>query len=166
MKEIWRGDRPKPRPGNLGGGSGHVGFLCPLCIPSISLAARGAEGVVYHSNYDTLEWYRSNVGEDYAGALMLTRICGQLVADLADAPVLPLRPTAVVGDLEGRLDGIATAAANLTSAATNASAANTSAFPALARRGPVPRPSRCPICLRVFTCLSTIMLGLTVLGCL
>ncbi|MDG1361133.1 MAG: M28 family peptidase [Phycisphaerales bacterium] len=110
VMETWRGDRPKPRPGDLGGGSDHVGFLCHLCIPSISLATRGAEGVVYHSNYDTLEWYRSNVGEDYAGALMLTRICGELVADLADAPVLPLRPTATIEDLAGRLDGIATAA--------------------------------------------------------
>ena len=99
-----------PRLGDLGGGSDHVGFLCHLCIPSISLGAGGSAGTSYHSNYDTLAWYRSTVGEDYDGALMLTRLCAALTADLADAAVLPIEPAAIARDLPGRLESVGQAA--------------------------------------------------------
>lgn len=78
--------------GSLGGGSDHVGFYCHLGIPSCSLAAHGAEGVSYHSNYETLAWYRKTVGEDYGSALQLTRLLNVLTVQLASAPLLPFAP--------------------------------------------------------------------------
>ncbi len=110
VRDAWAGDREAPRLGDLGGGSDHVGFLCHLCIPSISLGAGGSAGTSYHSNYDTLAWYRSTVGEDYDGALMLTRLCAALTADLADAAVLPIEPAAIARDLPGRLESVGQAA--------------------------------------------------------
>ncbi|MDE0888834.1 MAG: M28 family peptidase [Phycisphaerales bacterium] len=110
VRDAWAGDRETPRLGDLGGGSDHVGFLCHLCIPSISLGAGGSAGTSYHSNYDTLAWYRSTVGEDYDGALMVTRLCAALTADLADAPVLPIEPSAIARDLPARLEKVARAA--------------------------------------------------------
>ena len=110
VRDAWAGDRETPRLGDLGGGSDHVGFLCHLCIPSISLGAGGSAGTSYHSNYDTLAWYRSTVGEDYDGALMVSRLCAALTADLADAPVLPIEPSAIARDLPARLEKVARAA--------------------------------------------------------
>ena len=110
VREAWAGDRPTPRLGDLGGGSDHVGFLCHLCIPSISLGAGGSAGTSYHSNYDTLAWYRSTVGEDYDGALMVTRVCAALTADLADAALLPIEPSAIARDLTTRLEQVGRAA--------------------------------------------------------
>lgn len=83
----------QPNLGDLGGGSDHIGFLCHLCIPSVSLGAHGSPGTSYHSNYDTLAWYRKVVGEDYESALMITRITNGTVARLAHARVLPFEPT-------------------------------------------------------------------------
>ena len=90
-REVWSEDGP-PRLGQLGGGSDHVGFVCHVGVPSVKLAAGGSAGSVHHSNYDTLAWYRATVGEDYDGALMLTRICTALVEDLADSPIPPIDP--------------------------------------------------------------------------
>ena len=65
--------------GDLGGGSDHQPFLCHAGVPSIGLSAGGSQGTSYHSNYDTLLWYRRTVGADYAGASMLTRMTVALV---------------------------------------------------------------------------------------
>ncbi|MEE2894955.1 MAG: M28 family peptidase [Planctomycetota bacterium] len=102
VRRSWQGDRDRPPIGDLGGGSDHVGFVCHAGVPSASFGARGSAGSVHHSNYDTLAWYRSTVGDDYEGAIMLARITGALVAELADAPVPPLDPTTGVARfLEG-----------------------------------------------------------------
>ncbi|MCH2162348.1 MAG: M28 family peptidase [Phycisphaerales bacterium] len=100
--EAWS-ERGQPSMGVPGGGSDHVGFNLHLGIPSCGLHSGGSEGTAYHSNYDTLAWYRRTVGEDYAPALMLSRICGALAGELADAPVVPLDPTAVVVELHQQL---------------------------------------------------------------
>ncbi len=59
--------------GQLGGGSDHVGFVCRMVVPAISISAGGSEGNSYHSNYDTTAWYRATVGDDYEPALLVTR---------------------------------------------------------------------------------------------
>lgn len=83
-------DATEPAVGNLGGGSDHVAFYCHLGIPSISLGAGGSEGVAYHSNYDTLAWYRRVVGEDYEPAAMIARMAGVVASRLANADILPI----------------------------------------------------------------------------
>jgi N-acetylated-alpha-linked acidic dipeptidase len=40
--------------------------------------------VSYHSNYDTLAWYRKIVGDDYASARLVTGIAAAMLAELAD----------------------------------------------------------------------------------
>ena len=62
-----------PRFGALGGGSDHIGFVCRVGVPSVTLGAGGAPGTSYHSNYDTVSWYRATVGDDYASAAMISR---------------------------------------------------------------------------------------------
>jgi N-acetylated-alpha-linked acidic dipeptidase len=99
-----------PRIGTPGGGSDHVGFNCHLGVPACSLHGGGSEGTAYHSNYDTLAWYRATVGEDYEPAVMIARICGALVADLADSAIVPLDPRAVVVELHRRLPRLKAAA--------------------------------------------------------
>ena len=88
--QTWQQDRPSPPVGNLGGGSDHVGFYCHVGVPSCSLGGSGAAGSSYHSNYDTLAWYRKIVGDDYLAALMVTRVANALIADMATSPLLPL----------------------------------------------------------------------------
>jgi N-acetylated-alpha-linked acidic dipeptidase len=87
---MCAGGRTTPAIGDLGGGSDHVGFACHLGIASIAIGAGGAPGTSYHSNYDTLAWYRATVGSDYASSLMVTRLTCALVAELASSPVVPL----------------------------------------------------------------------------
>lgn len=105
VAETWAGERGALACGDLGGGSDHVGFLCHAGVPSIQLKAGGGRGVSYHSSYDTLGWYRANVGEDYIGALMLTQVNLALVAALADAEIPPVDPAATVATALRRLDG-------------------------------------------------------------
>ena len=87
-----------PRFGNLGGGSDHVAFWCHAGIPSIVLSAGGSEGVSYHSNYDTLAWYRATVGSDYASAQLVTGMANAIVAELADSGRLHISPVALIDD--------------------------------------------------------------------
>ena len=89
LAQTWAGGENGPTFGDLGGGSDHVGFVCHVAVPSIRLGAGGASGVAYHSNYDTLEWYRSIVGEDYASALMVTRAASRVIGMLADSAYPP-----------------------------------------------------------------------------
>lgn len=84
--------------GRLGGGSDHVGFLSHLCIPSVNLGAHGVAGSAYHSNYDTIAWYRRIVGPSYQSALMLARMSTLLVVRLADDPVTPIDPSGLGPD--------------------------------------------------------------------
>jgi N-acetylated-alpha-linked acidic dipeptidase len=84
--------------GDLGGGSDHVAFWCHLGIPSCAIGAGGAQGVSYHSTYDTLSWYRAVVGDDYRSARLVTAVTNALLAELADAPVLPDAPDELVAD--------------------------------------------------------------------
>lgn len=103
--DAWR-DRSKDGVAVVGlidGGSDHEAFQFNLGVPSCQLAASGGAGTSYHSNYDTLGWYRKVVGEDYEPALMVTRVCVELVDRLADAPMPPLRIAALAPFLRSSL---------------------------------------------------------------
>lgn len=82
----------EPRIGDLGGGSDHVPFWFHAGIPSAGFGAGPAEGVSYHSNADTLAWYRKIIGEDYESALMVTRMTNATVARLVNLRFVPLSP--------------------------------------------------------------------------
>ncbi|MEX2217339.1 MAG: M20/M25/M40 family metallo-hydrolase [Phycisphaerales bacterium] len=82
----------RPRFGELGGGSDHIGFVCHAGIASTSLGGGGSKGNSYHSTYDTLPWYWKVVGEDYEPALMVSRMTLAVSGRMASAPLLPLDP--------------------------------------------------------------------------
>lgn len=83
-----------PAFGDLGGGSDHLPFMCHACVPSAGFSAGGSRGVSYHTIYDDLDWYRAVVGDDYASALMITRMTAATAGALADLAVLPTDPGA------------------------------------------------------------------------
>ncbi len=107
------GDALEPPVGVLGGGSDHVAFYCHLGIPSAAIGGSGAEGVSYHSNYDTLTWYRRFVGSDYASARMVTQVTSLAAARLANAPINPLDPSRYAIDLPGHLAALSARARDL-----------------------------------------------------
>jgi N-acetylated-alpha-linked acidic dipeptidase len=114
--DTWAGrSAPLTDPafGTLGGGSDHAPFLCHAAIPSAGLAAGGAPGTSYHSTYDTLEWYRRTVGDDYQPALMISRITTLAAHRLATAPIHPLDPAAYPEDAVKHLDALAKRAEQL-----------------------------------------------------
>jgi N-acetylated-alpha-linked acidic dipeptidase len=97
---LVRDGRP-PSLGLLGGGSDHVGFWCHAGIPSLTLGAGGSAGVSYHSNYDTIGWYRKTVGADYRAALLVTRAANAIVASFASGEERPDDPRAMLLDATG-----------------------------------------------------------------
>jgi len=105
--DAWsaRGEN-EPSFSDLGGGSDHVGFYHHLAIPSCGFYAGGCHGVSYHSNYDTLRWYRRVVGEDYASALMITRMTNLAAARLACADLLPLDPARYGREARAHVDAL------------------------------------------------------------
>ena len=82
--------------GSLGGGSDHIAFVCRAGVPSVSIGAGGSPGTSYHSNYDTVAWYRATVGADYASPAMVTRIALALAGLVAqsDRPTWRVAPVA------------------------------------------------------------------------
>ena len=95
LRDTWASKPGGPSFGDLGGGSDHVGFVCHVSVPSIRLGSGGAAGVSYHSNYDTLAWYRSTVGASYEPALMVTRATAHVLAMLTDDQCPPYDWTTV-----------------------------------------------------------------------
>ena len=96
---VWAKDADgAPKFGDLGGGSDHVAFWCHAGVPSIALSAGGSAGSIYHSNYDTIAWYRAIVGGDYASARLVTGIVNAVVATLADTDAVHISATALVDD--------------------------------------------------------------------
>jgi N-acetylated-alpha-linked acidic dipeptidase len=87
-----------PGYGDLGGGSDHVAFWCHAGIPSVSLSAGGSEGTSYHSNYDTVAWYRATVGDDYAAAQLVTGMASAMLAEFASADAHVISPKELVSD--------------------------------------------------------------------
>lgn len=110
--DAWsaRVDGSIPPVGLIGGGSDHEAFQFRLGIPSLGLGAGGSPGTSYHSNYDTLQWYRQIVGEDYESALMVTRMALEVLLSLADDPVPPIDPAAILPLLRGAIESAVAAA--------------------------------------------------------
>ncbi|MGA1401471.1 MAG: M28 family peptidase, partial [Phycisphaerales bacterium] len=90
-------------PGGSGGGSDHVAFVGHIAMPVATIHSGGSEGTSYHTNYDTLAWYRSIVGDDYEPALMIARYTANLATLLAFEAVLPIRTEAVARDAAAKL---------------------------------------------------------------
>ena len=62
--EFWKGEnQDEPQIGNLGGGSDHIGFYMHVGVPSLSGGAGGPN--LYHSNYDSFQFYEQFVDHEF-----------------------------------------------------------------------------------------------------
>jgi N-acetylated-alpha-linked acidic dipeptidase len=76
----------------LGSGSDFTPFLQHLALSSLNVGFGGeGGGGVYHSAYDTVNWYRNFSDSDYAYGRTLSQLTGTLLMRLADAAVLPFQ---------------------------------------------------------------------------
>ncbi len=76
----------------LGSGSDFTPFLQHLTLASLNLSFGGeAPGGVYHSVYDSFEWYTKWSDSDFAYGKTLAQVTGTAVLRLSEAAVLPFR---------------------------------------------------------------------------
>jgi N-acetylated-alpha-linked acidic dipeptidase len=76
----------------LGSGSDYTPFLQHLTLASLNLGFGGdGGGGVYHSMYDSFNWYTQFSDTDFQYGKALSQVTGTAILRLADAPVLPFR---------------------------------------------------------------------------
>lgn len=81
-------DEETPPIGNLGGGSDHVGFYMHLGIPSAGVSISSSVPV-YHSNFDTFDYYESYLDSTFTYGPTLAGVYGVVSTRFADADILP-----------------------------------------------------------------------------
>ena len=85
----------------LGSGSDYTPFLQHLTLASINVGFGGeSNGGIYHSMYDTVNWYTKFSDGDFAYGRTLSQVTGTLLLRLADAPVLPFQFTDTANTFE------------------------------------------------------------------
>ena len=93
--------------GALGSGSDYTAFLDHLNIAALNLGYGGAGGGgVYHSVYDTFEWYKRFSDKDFQYGKTLSQTTGTLILRLASATVLPFHFVDYAKTLDGYADEI------------------------------------------------------------
>ena len=98
--------RPDLRLAALGSGSDYTVFLDHLTVASTNLSFRGEGGGVYHSIYDSFEWYRRFGDPQFLYGKALGELHAIAIARLADADVLPFEFTNLSDTLSVYLDEI------------------------------------------------------------
>ncbi len=74
----------------LGSGSDYVPFLDHAGVASLNLGFGGADAAgIYHSAYDTVNWYRQYSDTDFSHGKALAQLTTTMLLRLSDAPVLP-----------------------------------------------------------------------------
>ena len=96
----------------LGSGSDYTVFIDHLTIASMNLGFGGdGGGGIYHSNYDTFNWYTKFSDGDFKHGAALSQVIGTALLRLADAEVLPFEFTGTAKTLSGYVDEISKLAA-------------------------------------------------------
>ena len=88
----------------LGSGSDYTAFLDHLAIASVDCRFRGDGGGVYHSIYDSYDWYRKFGDPDFTYGRALAQFHSIAIARMADADVLPFEFTNYAETLSTYLD--------------------------------------------------------------
>jgi N-acetylated-alpha-linked acidic dipeptidase len=102
-----RNERPDFRLNSLGSGSDYVAFLDHAGVASLNFGFGGADPAgVYHSIYDTVNWFEHFGDTDFSFGRALTQIMTVSLMRLADAPILPFDFTALAGAVQGFLDDV------------------------------------------------------------
>lgn len=96
----------RPRFGDMGGGSDHAPLIAMAGVPSVGIGGRGTNSGGYHSFYDTLTWYRRNVGTDYEPAKMVTNIVGVSILAMANSDLVDLDTSRYVVDTRKHLKNL------------------------------------------------------------
>ena len=91
----------------LGSGSDYTVFIDHLAIASLNLGFGGdGGGGIYHSNYDTFNWYTKFSDGDFTHGAALSQLIGTALLRLADADVLPFEFTGTAETLTTYVDEI------------------------------------------------------------
>lgn len=88
------------RLGTLGAGSDYVAFHNHVGVSSLNLGFGGASSGVYHSNYDTMDWYLRFSDGDFSHGRKLAGLMAAMLTRFAEAPLLPFE----FGRLAGAID--------------------------------------------------------------
>ena len=86
----------------VGSGSDYTPFLHHAGIASVN-AGFGDSGGVYHSIYDSFDWYTRFSDKDFSNGKTLAQIMCTALMRMADAPVLPFEFTNVSKAIQGYL---------------------------------------------------------------
>lgn len=88
--DHWRGRQKghsQPNPGNLGGGSDHIGFYMHVGVPSVNAGTSGP--TLYHSNYDDFTFYEKFADPTFKMGGMMEQLIGIFALRMANAPLVP-----------------------------------------------------------------------------
>ena len=88
LYDFWNNENEiEPRIGNLGGGSDHIAFYMHVGIPSLSGGASGPN--LYHSNYDSFNFYEKFVDPEFKMGPTIEHFAGLLTLTMANAELIP-----------------------------------------------------------------------------
>ena len=102
----------EPHVGELGSGSDYTPFLQHHGVPSTDIGSDGPFGV-YHSVYDSYDWFVRFADPTFAYTQQQARIFGLEILHMADADVLPYDYQVYADEIRGYLDHARNHAANL-----------------------------------------------------
>lgn len=100
--QVWAGQNPEPRIGNLGGGSDHIAFYMHVGIPSLSGGSGGP--TAYHSNYDNLHYYSKFSDPSFKMGGAVAQLFGLVAIRQANAAVIPYDVDRYSKDLKGHFE--------------------------------------------------------------
>lgn len=97
--EFWKKDtQNEPSIGNLGGGSDHIAFYMHAGVPSLSGGAGGPN--LYHSNYDSFQFYEQFVDPEFQMGPMVEHMAGLMALRMANAELIPYNLNRYSADLK------------------------------------------------------------------
>lgn len=105
-------DSTKPNVGNLGSGSDYAPFYQFAGVPSADFYyIFGYNNTpvfypVYHSQHDTFNWTKTFVDPDFKLHKAVTQLCGGLLVQFADAPLLPMNVMLYANALDTSLNAL------------------------------------------------------------
>ncbi|MDG2372030.1 MAG: M28 family peptidase [Flavobacteriaceae bacterium] len=99
LYDVWnKTNTSEPPIGNLGGGSDHIAFYMHAGIPSLSGGTGGAN--LYHSNYDSFEFYKRFVDPEFKMGAMIEQWSGLMALKLSNSDVIPYDLNRYASDLK------------------------------------------------------------------
>jgi N-acetylated-alpha-linked acidic dipeptidase len=98
LYEFWNKDqKTEPNIRNLGGGSDHIAFYMHVGVPSLSGGTGGPN--LYHSNYDSFQFYEQFVDPEFKMGPMVEHLAGLMALRMANAELIPYHLNRYASDL-------------------------------------------------------------------